>query len=122
MQNCHIMKKSSSECSILRENKIWTAHNIWVSSLKKEADETLFLELALRGYDLSKPIRENETTAEIVKISMWESTGIYMTKIDITKLNEISDEDIEQYVIEFTTAMENPAEIATETLSIAQRY
>ena len=41
-------------------------------SLKKEADETLFLELALRGYDLSKPLRENQEqtteTAEIVKI------------------------------------------------------
>ena len=36
-------------------------------SLKKEADATLFLELALRGYDLSK-LRENNTTAEIVKI------------------------------------------------------
>lgn len=42
------------------------------SSLKKEADETLFLELALRGYDLSKPLRpDNEETtnpAKIVKI------------------------------------------------------
>ena len=43
------------------------------SSLKKEADETLFLELALRGYDLSKPLRpevseEPSKTAEIVKI------------------------------------------------------
>ena len=37
-------------------------------SLKKEADETLFLELALRGYDLSK-LRDEETTGEIVKIS-----------------------------------------------------
>ena len=37
------------------------------SSVKKEADETLFLELAHRGYDLSK-LREAETTAEIVKI------------------------------------------------------
>ena len=38
------------------------------SSLKTTADETLFLELALRGYDLSK-LRENtEETAEIVKI------------------------------------------------------
>ena len=36
-------------------------------SLKKEADETLFLELALRGYDLSK-LRDEETTAEIMKI------------------------------------------------------
>ena len=31
-------------------------------SLKKEADETLFLELALRGYDLSK-LRDEPTTA-----------------------------------------------------------
>lgn len=38
------------------------------SSLKKEADETLFLELALRGYDLSS-LRENENTGEIIKIS-----------------------------------------------------
>ena len=36
-------------------------------SLKKEADETLFLELALRGYDLSK-LRDEKTTAEIIKI------------------------------------------------------
>ena len=42
------------------------------AELKETADETLFLELALRGYDLSKPLREttetDETTAEIVKI------------------------------------------------------
>ena len=37
------------------------------SSVKKERDETLFLELALRGYDLSK-LRDEETTVEIVKI------------------------------------------------------
>ena len=40
------------------------------SSIKKEADETLFLELALRGYDLSK-LKEDqprEYTAEILKI------------------------------------------------------
>ena len=37
------------------------------SSLKKEADETLFLELALRGYDLSK-LRADEATGEVVKI------------------------------------------------------
>lgn len=37
--------------------------------LKETADETLFLELALRGYDLSKPLREDDkVTAEIVKI------------------------------------------------------
>ena len=35
--------------------------------LKKTADETLFLELALRGYDLSK-LRDEPTTAEIIKI------------------------------------------------------
>ena len=42
------------------------------SSLKPLADETLFLELALRGYDLSQPLRpdtqEHTETAEIVKI------------------------------------------------------
>ena len=37
-------------------------------SLKKEADETLFLELALRGYDLSR-LRDEETTAGIIKIA-----------------------------------------------------
>ena len=31
------------------------------------SDETLFLELALRGYNLSK-LRDTESTAEIVKI------------------------------------------------------
>ena len=36
-------------------------------SLKFEADETLFLELALRGYDLSK-LRNEETTPQILKI------------------------------------------------------
>ena len=35
--------------------------------LKTTADETLFLELALRGYDLSK-LRDEETAGEIVKI------------------------------------------------------
>ena len=35
--------------------------------LKGTADETLFLELALRGYDLSK-LRDNETTTQIFKI------------------------------------------------------
>ena len=37
------------------------------NSLKSTADETLFLELALRGYDLSK-LQEKVPTAEIVKI------------------------------------------------------
>ena len=35
--------------------------------LKGTADETLFLELALRGYDLSR-LRDEKTTAEIIKI------------------------------------------------------
>ena len=42
-------------------------NGILSSSLKKQTDEALFLELARRGYDLSK-LRENETTAEIVRI------------------------------------------------------
>ena len=37
------------------------------AELKETADETLFLELALRGYDLSK-LRDEPTTAEIIKI------------------------------------------------------
>ena len=44
--------------------------NLLGSSLKSTADETLFLELALRGHDLSR-LRDDETDApaEIVKIS-----------------------------------------------------
>ena len=38
------------------------------SSLKSTKDEILFLELALRGYDLSK-LRDEETTAEILKLA-----------------------------------------------------
>ena len=37
------------------------------SELEQTADKTLFLELALRGYDLSK-LRDEDTPAEIVKI------------------------------------------------------
>ena len=37
------------------------------TSLKTTADETLFLELALRGYDLSS-LRDDEITAEIIKV------------------------------------------------------
>ena len=41
------------------------------AELKETADETLFLELARRGYDLSQPLRpddeEPSTTAEIVR-------------------------------------------------------
>ena len=38
------------------------------TSLKKESDATLFLELTLRGHDLSK-LRDAETTAEIIKLA-----------------------------------------------------
>ena len=39
------------------------------TSVKTTADETLFLELALRGYDLSRLRDESATdTAEIIKI------------------------------------------------------
>ena len=40
------------------------------AELKETADETLFLELALRGYDLSRLRNDDETTAEIVKIAI----------------------------------------------------
>lgn len=36
--------------------------------LKSTADETLFLELALRGYDLSK-LREEASTIDVIKIA-----------------------------------------------------
>ena len=53
------------------DSQLHTIHLLG-SSLKSEADETLFLELALRGYDLSKPLRpdvpEAPSAAEIVKI------------------------------------------------------
>lgn len=38
------------------------------SSIKNTTDETLLLELALRGYDLSR-LRDEETAGEVVKIS-----------------------------------------------------
>ena len=38
------------------------------SSVKTTTDETLFLELALRGYDLSK-LQDDETTSGIIKIA-----------------------------------------------------
>ena len=38
------------------------------AELKETADETLFLELARRGYDLSKLQENTEATAEIMKI------------------------------------------------------
>ena len=42
--------------------------NLLGNSLKNEADETLFLELVLRGYDVSSLREKDDTTAKIVKI------------------------------------------------------
>ena len=50
-------------------NVLKTANVVLGSSLKKTADHTLLLELALRGYDLSRLRDNDETTSEIVKIS-----------------------------------------------------
>ena len=50
---------------------LWMANftkHVLSSSLKNTKDETLFLELALRGYDLSK-LRDEETTGEIIKLA-----------------------------------------------------
>ena len=63
------------------------------SSLKKEADETLFLELALRGYNLSGLLREKEdiddnagATAEIVQNRL--TTLRHLTKPPKEKNND----------------------------------
>ena len=56
----------------LNKNAVFTIISSFLgSSLKETADETLFLELALRGYDLSRLRADTETetpAAEIVKI------------------------------------------------------
>ena len=59
------VREAVEEMSLASELDI---NGILGSALKKEADETLFLELARRGYDLSK-LREEETTAGIIKIA-----------------------------------------------------
>ena len=55
-----------------RTTKMSDSLNLLGSELKETADETLVLELALRGYDLSKPLRpdaeETTETVEIVQI------------------------------------------------------
>ena len=51
-----------------RTPKTSDAFKLIGSELKTIADETLVLELALRGYDLSTLRDKNQTTAEIVKI------------------------------------------------------
>ena len=59
------IKEAVEEMSVAGELHI---SGLLGSSLKKEKDETLFLELALRGYDLSILQEHTEETAEIVKI------------------------------------------------------
>ena len=54
-------------CESYRTMKTSESFQFLGGELKETQDETLFLELALRGYDLSK-LRENETTGEVVKI------------------------------------------------------
>ena len=55
-----------------RTDKMSDSFKLLGSELKTIADETLVLELALRGYDLTQPLRpdtqEHTETAEIVKI------------------------------------------------------
>ena len=64
------MRPSAKRCRKCLWMANFTKRGILGSSLKNTKDETLILELALRGYDVSK-FRENtetEATAEIVKI------------------------------------------------------
>ena len=60
----------SIDAESYRRDKTSESFHFLGAELKETQDETLFLELALRGYDLSK-LRENddETTSEIFKIS-----------------------------------------------------
>ena len=57
----------SLDAESYRTDKTSESFRFLGAELKETQDETLFLELALRGYDLSR-LRDNETTAEIVKI------------------------------------------------------
>ena len=63
----------SAVCALLaflfsRRSKTSESFQFLGAELKETADETLFLELALRGYDLSSLRENNDETAEIVKI------------------------------------------------------
>ena len=60
-------KASSSEPD--RTDLLSRSFRFLGGELKETADETLFLELALRGYDLSKLRDENETTVKILKFA-----------------------------------------------------
>ena len=59
------VRKAVEEMAVSGELHITT---LLGSSLKKETDETLFLELARRGYDLSSLRDDHDRPAEIVKI------------------------------------------------------
>ena len=60
------IKEAVEEMAVAGELNI---HGLLGGAIKKEKDETLFLELALRGYDLSSLRENDEPTAEIVRIS-----------------------------------------------------
>ena len=53
---------------VYHQNARPTTKSLGGSSLNKEKDATLFLELALRGYDLSK-LWDEETIAEMIKLA-----------------------------------------------------
>ena len=65
----HQVRHVSRSCCDLNVTEDLLSPSFWFlgAELKGTADETLFLEITLRGYDLSK-LREEEATAEIVKI------------------------------------------------------
>ena len=62
--NCASARKTVEAIALIAERDL---SPLLGSSLKKETDEALFLELAHRGYDLSK-LRDEEATADILKI------------------------------------------------------
>ena len=62
------MRPSGKRCKKCLWILNFTKQSFLGSSLKNTKDETLFLELALRGYDLSK-LRDEETTGEIIKLA-----------------------------------------------------
>ena len=62
------VREALEEMSVSDEDSELHTITLLGSSLKKEADETLFLELALRGYDLSRLRDDDEQTGEIVKV------------------------------------------------------
>ena len=61
------VREALEEMAVTRQDYQPHIIHLLGTSLKSTADETLFLELALRGYDLSN-LRDDETTAEILKI------------------------------------------------------